>query len=292
MLLKEKNIVVTGSGRGIGKAVALAYANEGANIGLTSRTLEELNNTKNEIESLETGVKVVVRTADIIKYEEVEAIFKEFHNELGSLDGVVANAGFAWSGLAVELDPEKFDMMLKVNILGVFNTFKAAYPYLKKDDKNAKARFLITGSAAFPAATARFSGYTAGKYGVVGFQRSLALETKRENITVNMILPMQVDTKMLRGRKAGDGNKPPGVMDPGDLNDYYVFMMTDEANKIHDELIYPADFENVKKLLNDAPAGNKENWDSFKDYLEEKQPKLYSNVRKLGNLLDFLITRS
>ena len=292
MLLKEKNIVVTGSGRGIGKAVALAYANEGANIGLTSRTLEELNNTKNEIESLETGVKVVVRTADIIKYEEVEAIFKEFHNELGSLDGVVANAGFAWSGLAVELDPEKFDMMLKVNILGVFNTFKAAYPYLKKDDKNAKARFLITGSAAFPAATARFSGYTAGKYGVVGFQRSLALETKRENITVNMILPMQVDTKMLRGRKAGDGNKPPGVMDPGDLNDYYVFMMTDEANKIHDELIYPADFENVKKLLNEAPVGQKETWDVFKEYLEEKQPKLYSNVRKLGNLLDFLITRS
>ncbi len=292
MLLKGKNIVVTGSGRGIGKAVAIAYAKEGANIGLTSRTLEELNNTKKEIESLGTGVKVVVKTADITKYNEVEGIFKEFHDELGILNGVVANAGFAWLGFAIELDPEKFDMMLKVNILGVFNTFKTAYPYLKKDDKNAKARFLITGSAAYPSATARFSGYTAAKYGVVGFQRSLALEIKRENITVNMMLPTQVDTKMLRGRKAGDGNKPAGVMDPEDLNDYYVFMMSDEANRIHDELIYPNDFNTVKKLINEAPADKKENWDTFKVFLEEKSLKTYKSVRKLGKLVEFLIARS
>ena len=75
MLLKGKNIVITGSGRGIGKAMAIAFAKEGANLGLTSRTLDELNDTKKEIENLGAGVKVVVRTGDITKYEETEEIF-------------------------------------------------------------------------------------------------------------------------------------------------------------------------------------------------------------------------
>ncbi|MFX1352431.1 MAG: SDR family NAD(P)-dependent oxidoreductase, partial [Promethearchaeota archaeon] len=84
--------MITGSGRGIGKAVAIACAKEGANIGLMSRTLEELNNTKQEIISLGINVKVVVKTADISKYDEVEVTFKTFFEELGPLNGVVANA--------------------------------------------------------------------------------------------------------------------------------------------------------------------------------------------------------
>lgn len=292
MLLKGKNIIITGAGRGIGKSVAIACAKEGANIGLTSRTLEQLNNVKEEIEQLETGfkVKVVVKTADITKYEEVERIFKEFHNDLGLLNGVIANAGASWLGFAHELDPEKFSMVINVNILGVFNTYKAAYPFLNKEDKSSKARFLITGSAAYPSSIARFSAYAASKYGVVGLQRSLALECKRENITVNMILPTQVDTKMLRGRKAGDGNKPAGVLEPEDLNDYYIFIMSDEANRIHDELIYSSDFNTVKKIISASPAEKKESWDVFKILLEEESPKTFNNVKKLKKLVEFLLT--
>jgi len=292
MILKGKTIVVTGSGRGIGKAAAIACAKEGANVGLTSRTLEELNNTKKEIEDLGLGVNVVVKTADITKYEEVEKIFKEFKDELGLFNGVIANAGYAWLGFVTELDPEKFEMNLKVNILGVFNTYKAAYPYLKKDDKNLKAKFFITGSALYPNANPRMAAYAAGKYGVVGFMRTLAAEIKqkRENITVNMILPMQVDTKMLRGRSAGDGNKPPNVLAPEDLNDYYVFMMSDEANKIHDGLIYPSDLQKVEKIIDKAPPEKKEHLEVFLDYLKENSPKTFDNVKKLKPIVEYLLT--
>ena len=78
MLLEGKNIVITGSGRGIGKEVAKACAIEGANIGLTARTLEELNKVKEEIEGLGTEVKVAVKTADITKFEDVEEAFNHF----------------------------------------------------------------------------------------------------------------------------------------------------------------------------------------------------------------------
>jgi len=208
MLLKGKNIIVTGSGRGIGKAVAIACAREGANVGLLARTLEEINNTKQEIEALGSGVNIAVKTADITNYNEVADAFKYFHDNLGLLNGVIANAGASRMGNTHEFDNERFANIINVNVLGVFYTFKAAYPYLKKDDKNEKARFVITGSAAYPMGMPKFTAYVAAKYAVVGIQSVLVAEYKKENINFNMVLPTQVDTRMLRGRKAGDGSKP------------------------------------------------------------------------------------
>ncbi|MFX0042390.1 MAG: SDR family NAD(P)-dependent oxidoreductase [Candidatus Hodarchaeota archaeon] len=292
MLLKGKNIVITGSGRGIGKEIAIACAKEGANIGLISRTSEELNNTRKEIEDLETEVKVVVKPADITKFEEVEEAFQTFHNELGSLNGIIANAGYSRMWTTHEFINEKFSEILNVNVLGVFYTFKAAYPYMKKDDKMNKARFIITGSEAYPNAPQKLAAYVATKYAVVGLQKSLSIEYKRENLTFNMVLPTQVDTRLLRGKNAGDGHKPPHVLNPWDLNDYYLFLLSDDGNKLDNGLIFAYDFNEVKKILNEAPSGKKENWEVFKDFLQETAPKVYENVKRLGNLVDFIIARS
>ena len=292
MLLKGKNIVITGSGRGIGKAIAIACAKEGANIGLISRTSEELNITKKEIEELGVGVKVVAKTADITKFEEVEGAFQTFHNELGLLNGIVANAGYSRMWTTHEFINEKFSEILNVNILGVFYTFKAAYSYLKKDDKKEKARFIITGSEAYPNAPSKLTAYVASKFAVVGIQKAMAAEYKRENINFNMVLPTQVDTRLLRGKSAGDGNKPAHVLNPWDLNDYYLFLLCDDANKVDNALIFAYDFNEVKKLLDKAPSGKKENWEVFKDFLEEEAPKVYENVKTLGKLVNFIITHS
>ncbi|MFW9897008.1 MAG: SDR family NAD(P)-dependent oxidoreductase [Candidatus Thorarchaeota archaeon] len=292
MLLEDRNIVITGSGRGIGRAVALACAKEGANIGLTSRTSEQLNNVKKEIENLGLGVNIAVKNADITHYSEVEKIFEDFSDELGLLNGVIANAGRSWRANAHEVPLGKFEEVINTNIIGVYYTFRASFPFLKKDDKDNKARFIITGSAVYQSVMGGFSSYTASKYGVVGLQRELATEYKRENILVNMILPVQVDTRMLRGRRAGDGNKAPGVLDPEDLNDYYVFLLTDEANSINDELIYPNSFEAMKMILKNAPNDKIESWESFKPYLEEASPNLYNEIKMYGKLGEFVLNRS
>jgi len=292
MLLKDKNVVITGSGRGIGKAIAIACAKEGANVGLISRTIEELNNTKKEIEELGTGVKVVVNPADITKFEEIEKAFKEFNNELGLFNGVIANAGYSRMWATHEFINEKFAEILNVNVLGVFYTFKAAYPYMKKDDKKDKARFIITGSEAYPHAPSRLTAYVASKYAVVGMQKAMTAEYKKENINFTMVLPTQIDTSLLRGKKAGDGNKPEHVLNPWDLNDYYLFLLSEDANRIDNGLIFTYDFQEVKKVLTEAPSEKRENWEAFKDYFKEKAPKSYENVKNLGKLIDFIITRS
>jgi len=292
MLLKGKNIVITGAGRGIGRAVAIACAKEGANVGLTSRTIEQLNAVKEEIEGLGTDVNCIIKSADITRLTEVLETFMTFHGELGQLNGVIANAGASWRASVHEVPPEKFEMVINTNILGVFYTFRAAYPYLKRDDKNDKARFIITGSAVYPSVMGGFSSYTASKYGVVGLQRELATEYKKENILVNMILPMQVDTKLLRGRRAGDGNKPSGVLNPEDLNDYYLFVLSEYANRLNDELIYPSSFEAIKMIIKETPEEKRENWETFKEFLEEKSPILYNDVKKLNKLAEFILNRS
>ena len=292
MLLKGRNVVITGAGRGIGKSIAIACAKEGANLGLIARTIEELNETKKEVEELGTGMKIIVKSTDITRFEEVEDAFKLFNNEMGLLNGVIANAGYSRMWATHEFINEKFAEILNVNILGVFYTFKAAYPYMKKDDKKDKARFIITGSEAYPNAPARLTAYVASKYAVVGMQKAMAAEYKRENINFTMILPTQVDTSLLRGKKAGDGNKPAHVLNPWDLNDYYLFLLSEDANRIDDGLIFSYDFQEVKRVLSEAPVDKKENWEVFEEYFKENAPKSYDNVKSYGKLVNFIISRS
>ena len=106
-----------------------------------------------------------------------------------------------------------------------------------------------------------------------------------------MILPIQVDTKLLRGRKAGDGNKHPGVLDPEDLIDYYLFTLSDQANKVNDELIYPSNFEAMKMIIKETPEEQKQDWGKFKEFLNEKSPNLHNNIKKLGKLGEFIFNR-
>lgn len=289
MILKGKNIIITGAGRGIGESVAIACAKEGATIAITSRTLEELNETRSNIDSLGLNTKVLVKTADITKFEEVKKIFKEIHDELGAIHGVIANAGASRRGDSHEFDSDTFALILNVNILGVFNTFKAAYPFLKMDDKKDKARFIITGSAAYPNAMPKFAAYTASKYGVVGLQKELALEYKRDNLSINMLLPTMVDTQLLRGKKAGDGSKPDNVMSPWELNDYYIFLLSADANRVNNELITTSDIDAAIRIIKDAPPDKKVDW---KTYLEETASNIYAQVKKQGKLIDFLLSRN
>jgi 3-oxoacyl-[acyl-carrier protein] reductase len=291
MLLKGKNVIITGSGRGIGRAVAIACAKEGANLGLISRTLEEINQTKEIIQSQITSSKIVVKVADVTNYDDLETAFRQIYNELGLFNGIIANAGYSRMWATHEFDNEKFSQILDTNILGVFFTFKAAYGFMKKDDKKDKSRFIITGSEAYPNAPSRLTAYVASKYAVVGMQKAMASEYRRENINFSMVLPTQVDTRLLRGKKAGDGDKPAHVLDPSDLNEYYIFLLSDVANRMNDILLFTYDIEETKKILHGAPEDKKDSWVNFKDYFSQKSPELYEKVENLGKLVDFIISR-
>nr|MDO8084122.1 SDR family NAD(P)-dependent oxidoreductase [Candidatus Sigynarchaeum springense] len=294
MILKGKNVVITGGGRGIGRAVAIACAKEGANMGLFALEADELEATKKDIENLGTGSKVVVKAGDITKYEDVEKAFKEMNQDLGPFNGVIANAGTYWKKETHELDPATFSRVMNVNVLGVFYTFKAAYGLMKKDDKADRARFIITGSAIYPNAETmpKYACYAASKWAVAGFQKSIATEYAKENISFAMVLPTMVDTKLLRGKNAGDGQKPPTVLAPEELGVYYVFLLSGEANKLSDVYIDVMEMQSVRKFVQETPADKKASWDVFKEYFEQKEQGLAQNTRKLRKLTEFFLTHN
>jgi 3-oxoacyl-[acyl-carrier protein] reductase len=289
MILKDKNVVITGSGRGIGRKIAIECAKEGANVGITSRTIKELNETKEQIKNLNPDCKMALKTADITKYSEVEELFSFFQKELGPLNAVIANAGIAGRYDTHKFIPEKFAQIMDVNVNGVFYTFRAAYNMLITDDKKDKARFIITGSAAYPNAMPKYAAYTASKYAVVGFQKALAMEYRRENININSVLPTMVDTQLLRGDKAGDGNAPPNVMAPSELAKYYIFLLSDDANRVNDELISINQFEQYINVIHDTSEEYKKNWKTFKQYLEENKQSIYENIKSQKRLARFLL---
>ena len=288
-MLKNKNIIITGSSRGIGKHIALLCAKEGANIGLTSRNLDDLNKVKSEIDKLNTGVKVSVHEGDITDLKKVKTIFKNIHEDLGPLNGVVANAGWHDSQPSLTYDLNVFQKILDVHIMGVYYTYRASYPYLKKDDRKDKARFVVTGSFYFLAAGPLRLPYIIAEYGLVGLIKSLPLEFKKENITFNMVLPTTVDTPLTRGENAEDGNKPSNYLNPWDITDYYLFLLSESANKYNLKLLNTLDFETVKKIISEAPTDKTNNKDEFLEYLRVKNEKVYQKVKNLSRFVEFLL---
>ncbi|MFX1322553.1 MAG: SDR family NAD(P)-dependent oxidoreductase [Promethearchaeota archaeon] len=292
MLLKDKNIVITGSGRGIGKYIALLCAEEGANIGLASRTLEELHEVKQKIESLGFNVTVSIKAGDIMNYKDVENIFNHFYDTLGPLNGVIANAGWRTGAeSSLTLDVDIFRKTLDINILGVYFTFRASYPYIKKDDKQDKARFIITGSEHYRAVAPLYLAYTTCKYAVVGLMDSLSKEFRKENITFNMVLPTRTDTRLTRGKLAEDGDKPDGFLNPWDISDYYLFLLTKESNRINNELLRASNFQHVKRIISEAPSQKNNDIKIFMEYLQDQTPNLFQETKKLEKFVEFLLFR-
>jgi 3-oxoacyl-[acyl-carrier protein] reductase len=128
--LRGKVALVTGAGKGIGKAVAIALAAEGANVGLVARTEKDLQSVTQELKRL--GVKAAYARADVSNRAEVEAAVEKLQNELGPVDILINNAGTATFGGFLELEPEVWENQIKVNVFGVYYTTRAVLPQMIK----------------------------------------------------------------------------------------------------------------------------------------------------------------
>lgn len=193
MSLQGKIAVVTGASRGIGRAIALALAGEGAAVALGSRSLEELSQLASTIDS--QGGKAVAIPLDVTDRDSIEAAVKETAASLGTADIVVNNAGIAKSAKTVDMEDDVWDQHLRVNLTGAYHVTKAFLPGLigKK-----WGRIINIASTAGKVGFLYTAAYCASKHGLLGFTRALALEMVRHNVTVNAICPGYVATDMTK----------------------------------------------------------------------------------------------
>lgn len=191
-MLKGKCAVVTGSSRGIGRAIALKYAKLGASLVINYRNSEEeAKALENEI--IELGAEVLVVKADISNFDDANNLIVKAKERFGSVDILVNNAGITKDGLVMRMKEEDFDKVIEVNLKGVFNCIRAVTPIMVKQKSgnviNMASVVGITGNAGQ-------LNYCAAKAGVIGMTKSLAREVGSRGINVNAIAPGFIETDM------------------------------------------------------------------------------------------------
>jgi len=176
--------IVTGASRGLGRSIALALAEAGADVAVAARSAKELAETAGAVEAL--GRRGLAVPTDVTVYAQVEALVERTAATLGRLDIVVNNSGIAAVMPLAEMPPEEFRRSLEVNLVGVFNGCRAAASRLIAQ-KSGKIVNLASMLGA--AGLAGYTAYSASKGGVIAFTRALAVEWARHNIQVNAMAP-------------------------------------------------------------------------------------------------------
>lgn len=200
--LAGKVAVVTGAGRGIGKAIALGYAQAGAAICCAARTVPEINQTVEEIEAAE-GRGLAVPT-NVTKLESVQRMFQKTADAFGGLDILVINAGVNYDRRPVEeSDPEDWRATVEVNLIGAYYCAQAAIPYFKQ---RGQGKIITVGSGLGHRGIPGRSAYACSKAGLWMLTRVLAQELWPHNISVNELIPGPVETSLTASPTAKEGS--------------------------------------------------------------------------------------
>src|SRR6218665_3018177 len=242
-MLKGKTALVTGSTSGIGLGIALSLARQGASIVLNG--FGDVEGPKAEVAAL--GVKVGYHGADMSKPAEIEAMMAYVDAEFGACDILVNNAGIQFVAPVQDFPVERWDAIIAINLSSAFHTTRLAVPGMKA---RGWGRILNIASVHGLVASAEKSAYVAAKHGIVGFTKSVALETATSGVTVNAICPgwgltplvqKQVDARAVADGVDGEeakrrllAEKQPSLQftTPEQLGELAVFLCSDAASNV------------------------------------------------------------
>ena len=214
--LKNKNALITGAGKGIGKAIAIALAKEGVNVILVARTQEEIDSVAAKVRSLR--VKALAITADVADINSVNAAVAKALAEFGTIDILINNAGIAAFGKFLELEPTDWERIIQVNLMGTYYVTRAVLPNMIE---RLTGDIINISSTAGLSGNALTSAYSASKFAVLGLTESLMQEVRKHNIRVTALTPSTVATDMAKELNLTDGN-PDKVMQAEDMAELII----------------------------------------------------------------------
>ncbi|MDD2551685.1 MAG: 3-oxoacyl-[acyl-carrier-protein] reductase [Dysgonamonadaceae bacterium] len=191
-LLEGKTAIITGGTRGIGKAIALRFAQEGANVAFTGRTYND-NMKEVEAEIAKLGVKSKGYAFDASNFEDTHKIVEQIKDDFGKIDVLINNAGITQDGLMMRMTEEQWDSVINVNLKSAFNLTHAITPIMMRQRSGS---IINMSSVVGLAGNAGQANYSASKAGLIGLTKSLAKEIGSRGIRVNAIAPGFILTDM------------------------------------------------------------------------------------------------
>lgn len=239
MLLEGKNAIVTGGSQGIGRAIALKLASEGANVAiLYVGDRERGAQTVKDIEAM--GVKAMEVYCNVADFEESKAAVDEVVKALGKVDILINNAGITRDNLILKMPEADFDSVINVNLKGTFNMIKHTYPLFMRQKYG---RVVSISSVVGIAGNKGQANYSASKAGIIGMSKCAARELASRNVTYNCIAPGFIETDMTavlpeEAKKAMCDQIPAKrTGKPEDIANLALFLVSDMASYITGEVI-------------------------------------------------------
>lgn len=238
-LLEGKTALVTGAARGIGKAIAIRFAKEGANIAFTDLVIDEnAEKTREEIESF--GVKCNAYASDASNFEETEKVVNQVKADFGSIDILVNNAGITKDGLMMRMSEQQWDLVIKINLKSAFNYIHAVLPIMLRQRGGS---IINMASVVGVHGNAGQANYSASKAGMIALAKSVAQEVGSRGIRANAIAPGYIETAMTAAlpedvRKDWIAKIPlrrGGT--PDDIADVATFLASDMAGYVTGQVI-------------------------------------------------------
>jgi 3-oxoacyl-[acyl-carrier protein] reductase len=239
MELEGKVAIVTGGARGIGRAIALDLATNGADVALTFRQSAELASALAE-EIRDMGRRALVVQADVSSFNDAQAMVRRVLDELGRLDILVNNAGMNWDGVVWKMAEEQWDRVIEVDLKGSFNYVRAVAPIFRQQGSGK-----IVNITSINGLRGKFgqTNYSAAKAGVIGFTKACARELGRYSVNVNAVAPGLIETEMVKAapesvREMALGEIVLGRLGlPADVAHVVSFLCSEKARHITGQVI-------------------------------------------------------
>ena len=238
MRLEGKVALITGGARGIGQAIAMAFANEGADIVVADVNLEVAQKTASEIESL--GRKALALEVDVTNYEKVEEGINKILDKFGKVDILVNNAGITKDNLILRMSQAEWDAVINVNLKGTFNCIKAvSRPMIKQRSGKIVSIASIIGLMG----NAGQANYAASKAGIIALTKTVAKELASRNVNANAVAPGFIQTEMTAKlpepvkAKMMEAIPLAKLGTPQDVANVCLFLASEEANYITGQVI-------------------------------------------------------
>jgi NAD(P)-dependent dehydrogenase (short-subunit alcohol dehydrogenase family) len=284
--LEGKKALITGGGRGIGKAVAIEFARNGADIAIASRTESELNQAQKEIENY--NVRCITIPIDLSSIDGVKDCVNQYFKNFEQCDILICNAGMTHFSTVIDYPLEKAERLFNLNFISYYALIKLILP---KMIEQGGGNIILTSS---PQGTVYFSShkvaYSASKAAVMAMGKCLQLEVGRQNIRVNVISPGAIHTKMMEDLIEWGQNFPEKVP-PEEIAPLYLFFVSDiSKRKYKGQVINHLMLNEILRIIKENFGDKQFEIKEIVSLMEDKLNKeYYSFLRKNQELVEFML---